>query len=93
MSTNPCPSYLAIPEEVRNKLFYFPDESPKCCGTWLSGSGAYRIHLASCDKDATWWHPDDIHSYCDEHCPEDDKELYGKWWQWRDYGLTVKSND
>jgi len=33
-----------------------------------------------CDNPATWWHPDDCFSYCDEHCPEGDKIWYLRDW-------------
>lgn len=44
-----------------------------CCGKWVGGSGGHRVH-EPCDRDGTWWHPDDSYAYCDVHVPPQDVE-------------------
>lgn len=96
-TSNPCPAFRSIPADVLTKIYDgidFGDLTPTCSGRWLSGSGGHRIHdnMLWCNNEAVWWHPDDCHSYCDEHCPEHDKELYRKLWNSHSYGL-IPTND
>ena len=61
--------------EVARLAAIVEEYGPRCLGTWLSGSGGHRVHAVDCDRLATWWDPDDLHTYCDEHVPEADRRL------------------
>jgi hypothetical protein len=52
------------------------DETPRCLGRWVAGSGGHRAHALDCDRVAMWWHPDDAYAYCDEHVPPSDREWF-----------------
>jgi len=71
-----CPSFTNAPAEVQAQYDY---GAPSCNGLRVRGSGGHRMH-AGCGRPATWWHPDDCFSYCDEHCPEGDKIWYLRDW-------------
>jgi hypothetical protein len=78
-----CPAFDDAPEEIRKEYDYGDDGEyfpPTCAGHWKCGSGGHRVHEPSCGKPATWWHPDDMFAYCDEHCPERDKKFYLESW-------------
>lgn len=49
---------------------------PQCSGEWLSGSGGHKTHSHDCNNRATYYDPDDIHAYCDEHITEHEKKIY-----------------
>lgn len=84
MTSCKCPPFLSIPYPVLAKWEYQIDDEvffPSCPGKWTVGSGGHRMHDGSCEQRSTWWHPDDMHSYCDEHCPEQDKASYNALWE------------
>ena len=74
---NPCPAFSKATFDARAE---FDGEPPGCSSAWHSGSGGHIRHSGDCRKEATWWHPDDCFSYCDEHVPESDKAAYAKMW-------------
>lgn len=76
-SDNPCPRFEDAPEHIRAE---YDNSPPTCCGVWVKGSGGHRIYKGSCENVATWWHPNDMHAHCDEHCPEQDKKWYLEDW-------------
>jgi hypothetical protein len=47
---------------------------PGCAGEWISGSGGHRNHGARCANVATYWDPEDLWAYCDEHIKDHDKK-------------------
>jgi hypothetical protein len=46
---------------------YAEHEDRGCSGEWVSGSSENRVHTGNCTQRVTWWHPEDVHSYCDFH--------------------------
>ncbi len=73
-----CPRFADAPELARAE---YENEAPTCLGRWLRGSGGHRVHSLDCGREATWWHPLDMHAYCDEHVPPKDREWFGMSWE------------
>lgn len=77
-----CPKFEDAPETVRAEYDLDGIEyAPSCPGNITRGSGGHRMHDGSCRELATWWHPDDMHAYCDAHCPERDKPIFLQLWE------------
>lgn len=91
---NPCPKFEDAPSDVQMEYDIngelFP---PHCNGKWVRGSGGHRMHAGGCEtKTGIWWHPDDMHSYCEEHCPERDKKFFVKLWEKTNSELQKKQD-
>lgn len=72
LSDQPSPASAPAVDAERAAMERVIEMLPGCSGEWLSGGGGHRKH-GPCGRIATWFHSDDIHSYCDEHIKDIDK--------------------